>query len=396
MRKSIPVAAALCALAALPATAGAADSVVNYSVDASGSGTYNLNIDLSGPDHIETSTVEASFGWKASIPAVRFVNGRFVGIVAAPEQPTQMTGQLKRAIRHINKDNADRPVIVDCEGAEVEDEHMSSTAMTGVGGHPTGISFEPFDNVRFTDHKCTDGNKDIFGIFEDGGDPHGIWESPSEFDEFEQVFDLPAEAIGAGRITQFVKPQSDQLMPAQCPAYSQAPGERCSARLDWAGSIIFTKIPDDPEEPTSLVTPTAPDRFDAPPKPPAPVKPPVKPPFDDGDDLIAPLVLPPKTKVDASGRTVTFKAGCTAGCTGTATVTAGASGKGASASARRKALATLRFKVLAGKPRAIRLRLPAAARRHLLRHRRATLAVTLRPKGGAAQKKTLPIALPRR
>ena len=394
MHKSIPVAAALCALAALPATAGAADSVVHYRVDASGSGSYNLNIDLSGEDHIETSTVEATFRWESFIPAVRFVNGRFAGIVAMPDDPTKMTGELKRAIRHISKDNADRPVIVDCEGAEVEDEPLAGNAMTGIDGHPTGLRFEPFEHVSFTDHRCTNGNKDVFGIFEDGGDPHGIWESPSEFGEFEQVFDLPAEAIGSGRITQFVKPQSDQLMPVQCPAYSQAPGERCSARLEWAGSIIFTKLPDDPEEPASLVTPTAPDRFDGPPKPPAPPKPPV--PFDDGDDLIAPLVLPPKTKVDASGRTVTFKAGCAAGCTGTATVTAGAAGKGASASARRKALATLRFKVPAGTPRAIRLKLPAAARRHLLRHRRATLAVTLRPKGGAAQRKTLSIALPRR
>jgi hypothetical protein len=164
----------------------------------------------------------------------------------------------------------------------VRDEPLTSSSLVRTGDG-AGLVFRPFDHVSFTDHHCTDGSKGLFGIFGDTNDPHGIWE-PGEFGEFDQVFELPPEAIGAGRIVQWVKPQSGQVIPVACPGYSQEVGERCSSRLEWAGSLTFEKISEEPDAPAPLVTPQTPPRLDGPATPP----PAPKPPFD--DPLIAPLV----------------------------------------------------------------------------------------------------------
>jgi hypothetical protein len=282
-------------------------------------------------------------------------------------------------------------VITDCEGTDVVDRHLGTTALDNPADDPDVLVFRPFGSVEFADHHCTDGSKGQFGLFDDGGDPHALWESPSGLGPFDQAFELPAEAIGSGRIVQWVKPQSGQIIPAACPGYSQAPGERCSARLDWAGSITFTKLPDDPTEPVPLVTPTAPATLRRPRHAPGTAREaarrhgrrpdrPARPAQGQGRRARPHAVLHRglhrrlRRHGDDRRRPV---------------------GPGARAAAKAKALAILRFRVPAGRPRTIRLKLPAAVRRHLRRHRRATVAVTLRPKTGAARRTTLPLTIPR-
>ena len=101
---------------------------------------------------------------------------------------------------------------------------------------------------------------------------------------------------------------------------------------------------------------------------------------------------PSKAKLDAKGSTVSFRAGCATGCTGTAVLTTPA----ARAAAKRKPLATLRFRVAPGKARTVKLKLPRKARAAPRRAKRGTLAVTLKPKSGAAVRSKLALRLGRR
>ncbi len=381
MRTTITtITGALCAAAALlPATAQAA---TEYRAEAFGTGTYVLDIDASRDRSTETSRVEAHFAWRTVLPSVHFTDSRrFSHLGAAPIEPTRLTGTLKRAIRVIDRDRPSSATVVDCKGAEVADPAVRSDALRSTDALPHGLVLTPFERVEFTDHGCSTGEGGPFDVFTDGGDPHGIWTTEHPHGEFDQVFDLPPEAVGAGKVVQLVKPQPGQVIPVQCPGYSQEQGERCTSKLEWSGQVVFTKIGETRDEGDDLI---------------APLVPPGPAPERDDSDLIAPLV-PAKASVDRAGRTVSFRAGCAGGCTGTATITAGAGARAARAAATRRPLATLRFRVAAGAPRTVRLRLPAKARAALRRTRRATLAIALRPfRGDAVRRTSLRLALPRR
>lgn len=362
MTKRLTLAATLCALALTPTAALAGTTA--YRVDANGTGSYKLDLDLSQNGSIETSTVDATFAWTSFVAAVQFDEaGRLVGIVEQPDQPTTLTGQLKRKIDLVSPSAPDRAIHTTCQGADVTDAPMTTTSMQRVSDHV--ISFTPFERVSFADHQCSDGSKYAFGIFEDEGDPHGLWQPEGFSSDFEQRFELPAEAIGSGRIVQWVKPGAGQVIPQACPGYSQGPGEKCTVTMAWEGSITFTKISGNPLEPAPLVTPpTPPTRVDGPPV---------------VDDLLTPLV-PLKAKVAPGAKSVSFTATCPAGCAGKATIAA----------------AKLKFRVAAGGPRTVKLAIPKAARRKLRGAKRATLAVALTPPNGAPKRTTLRIALPRR
>lgn len=400
MTKRLTLAATLCAFAATPALAHAGSE---YRVEATGSGSYKLNIDFSTDDGIETRTAEASFAWSSQLDGVRFDDaGQLIGVTEVPTKPTVLTGTLKRAIDLVSKTAPDRAIHITCEGAEVRDPGLSTTSLSQVGSEPYGLVFEPFSSVDFTDHKCSGSKTEAWDIFGTDGDPHALWEPAGGMSVFEQRFELPPEAVGMGKIVQVVNPQPGQVLAGNCPGYSQAPGERCTATLQWSGTITFTKTAQTAPAPTKkpvddgddLIAPLV-----VPPKPVddgddliAPLVVPPKP-VDDGDDLIAPLV-PAKPKVGKGARTVTFRASCPAGCAGTAVVTpAGGPRTAAAAGAKRH---VLRFRVAAGASRTVRLTLPASVRRKLRGAKRAKLAITMRPPSGAARRTTLTVALPAR
>jgi hypothetical protein len=388
MTKRMTLTAALCAFAATPALAHAG---TEYRVEATGSGTYKLDIDLSGDSGLETRAAEASFAWSAQLEGVRFDDtGQLQGTYATPTEPTKLTGTVKRTYDQSSPGHSSHTT---CEGSDVRDEGLSVTSLEQVGGSGYGLSFKPFESLVFVDHKCTGSAAEAVDLFATEGDPHSLWEPAGGLSVFEQRFELPREAVGMGKIVQLVKPQQGQVLAGNCPGYSQAPGERCTATLEWSGTITFTKVAGTTPAPASdgddLVTPLVP------PKPGAgsgPVAPPVPPkPFD--DPLIAPLV-PAKLKVGPGARTVSFQASCPAGCAGTAVVTPAGGGPRAVAAAARRAV--LRFRIAAGGPKTVRLTLPASVRRTLRGAKRAKLVVTLRPPAGAARKTTLTVALPRR
>ena len=389
------LAAALCAFAAAP---GLAHAGSEYRVEAVGSGTYKLNLDLGSGGNIETRTTEASFSWSSRLDGVRFDDtGVLQGTYTTPTQPTALEGTVKRTYDTVSKVPAYSSHIV-CEGKDVRDEPLSVTSLDGAGPTPYGLRFKPFDHVEFVDHKCPGSAIDPTDLFETDGDPHALWEPAGDMSVFEQRFELPPEAVGMGKIVQVVKPQPGQVLAGNCPGYSQQEGERCTATLAWSGTITFTKTGGTSaakpvDEGDDLIAPLVPAK-----KPAidegddliAPLVPAKKPVIDEGDDLIAPLV-PAKPKVGPGAKTMTFRASCPAGCAGTAVVTA-AGGARASAASR----AVLRFRVAAGGPKTVRLTLPASVRRKLRGARRAKLVVTMTPPKGAARKTTLTVALPRR
>ena len=392
--KRMTLAATLCTLALTPALAHAGSE---YRVEAVGTGTYKLNVDLSTDDAIETRTAEASFAWSSRLDGVRFDDaGQLQGVYEVPREPTRLTGTLKRAIDHVSKNAPDRAIHVTCEGADVRDDGLSTTSLSGVDGNPYGLTFKPFSHVVFTDHKCSGESPEAFDIFATDGDPHALWEPAGDMSVFEQRFELPPEAVGMGKIVQVVQPQPGQVLAGNCPGYTQEPGERCTATLAWSGTITFTKIAGTtapPKKPfddgddliAPLVPPKPTDDGDDLIAPLVPAKP-----FDDGDDLIAPLV-PAKPKVGPGAKTVTFKASCPAGCAGTAVVSAAGGGRASAA-----ASSVLRFRVAAGGVKTVRLTLPSSVRRKLRGAKRAKLVVTLRPPKGAPRRTTLVVALPRR
>jgi hypothetical protein len=100
--------------------------------------------------------------------------------------------------------------------------------------------------------------------------------------------------------------------------------------------------------------------------------------------------------IDQYSREVELELGCTNGCSGTAEIIPGAAADGGTAkpraftAAKGKPVARIAFRVPAGKPRKIRLRLPTKARKALAKARRGTVRVTLEPRrGGPIARRTL-------
>ena len=198
---------------------------------------------------------------------------------------------------------------------------------------------------------------------------------------FDAQFSLPHEAIGMGKIIQNIYAAPASRSPAFCPGKD---GTTTACEFNWTGQLTFTKVA---EWQYGIETPGT--------EPP-------KPPFDPRADAISKAVeqygkepLDPRAQIISDavaqyGRELRFKAGCSNGCTGTAVITPAGSGPTPRAyAAARKALAKLRFKVPAGRPRVIKLKLSPRARAALRRARRANVQITLKPNSGPTRKVTL-------
>ena len=208
---------------------------------------------------------------------------------------------------------------------------------------------------------------------------------------FDTPFSLPREVFGMGYV--------EQLIPLQVVDGERCPGrlyDTTTCRLEWSGKVIFRKLW---EKTVKIDPPAAPapapksddDDFLVPLVPPAP-KPAPKPPADE-DDWLVPLVQQSSAKVDASGSSASVTVTCATGCSGDIELVPLTTG-GARAAAKPKAIAKARFRVPAGKPTKVRLKLGREARRALRRTRRAQLRLTFaRP---VRRTQTIAVRLPRR
>lgn len=228
----------LLAGALLPSTsASAAD--VTYRVIASGSGSYDLNIDLSSGGGTETSSVASSFGWRTVFPKVLFRNGRLAGPLTAPKAP-KLTGTVQRRLVSRSPDAPDRAIDFGCSGSAPRDPQ-------GVGGPEIDASrtrgvvvIRPFSGIEFATHRCDGFDPEPFGLFGDEQDPYGARNKDDR--AFTAYFVVPRKLVGQGRIVELVSPQPTQLLPAACPGYSQAAGEQCTAKLRWTAQIRFERV----------------------------------------------------------------------------------------------------------------------------------------------------------
>ena len=184
---------------------------------------------------------------------------------------------------------------------------------------------------------------------------------------FDTPFSLPREVFGMGYI--------EQLIPAQVVVGDRCPGrldDTVTCKLEWSGKVSFRKLWENTvESGGGEVGPSA-GPGDVPVElvPLVPKPAPPKPPVADDDDWLVPLVQQGSAKVDPGARTASVTVTCGGGCSGTASVVAAARGARAAAS---KPIASARFRVPAGKPTKVRVKLGAKARRSLRRSRRATL-----------------------
>ena len=217
---------------------------------------------------------------------------------------------------------------------------------------------------------------------------------------FDAQFSLPHEAIGMGKIIQNVYASPANRSPQFCPG-KDAHTTACG--FNWTGQLTFTKVgewqygietpgqepPTPPYDPRAEAISQAVAQYGQT----APVDPRAeaisraveqygKEPVDPRAQIIS-------DAVEQYGRELRLEVGCSGGCTGTAVISPGAAATPRAYAAARKALAKLRFKVPAGKPRVVRIKLTPKARAALRRARKARVQITLKPKSGPTRKTTL-------
>jgi hypothetical protein len=214
-------------------------------------------------------------------------------------------------------------------------------------------------------------------------------ESPvSEDDEFGPTgplavpFHLPAEATTAGKTIQLYEgPVAGHA--GYCPTELKERSSTQSCKVTFRGTITFER--------TDLGS--APEAPPAPPLPspaPQPAPRPAPQPEPSDDDLLAPLVPKAQTaKVGAKGASVTFRAACPAGCTGTATIRVASSKARSRATARiakkpagTRTLATVKFTVAkSATARTVRVAVPKKVRAKLRKAKGATVVLALKERG---------------
>lgn len=217
------------------------------------------------------------------------------------------------------------------------------------------------------------------------------------------TFELPLEAIGMGTIIQHVSARDEQRTPINCPDRGD---HVAGCAFTWSAKLTFNRTGEwqydgdlggeqppvhGPHiDPRAEAIMHAVDQYGK--DEPAPT--PHGPQFDPRADAII-------RAVEQYGQELRFEASCPSGCDGTAEVLPGRMPLTAreviATAAARKALAKLKFKV---KPsttaQKVKLKLPRKARAALRKAGGAKVKVTLKPKRGPAQVKTLTLRQKRR
>lgn len=237
-------------------------------------------------------------------------------------------------------------------------------------------------NIRLTDEvrvdwKCT-------------GDERVSATAPYEYTDngpalgsgpLDAYFTIPHEAVGYGKIIQNIKGPGGGF----CAGAHLTGTTKCG--YNWTGEVTLTKTSEtvisDVAEPRPVVVPSGAGSGSK------------EPTAAEIEKLLTPLIPAKAAKADAKGSTVSLTASCPTGCAGTAALTV-TGAKASGAAKARKPVATLRFKVKAGKPRLVKLRLPKKAARALRKAGKGKLAITLKPKRGRTVKKTVAVRVKRR
>jgi hypothetical protein len=401
-------AATLATAAALPAAAPAEDGYreTEYRADVTvdGSWTYHRK-ETWGDRNTDEVTANLDFVAKASIDDVLFRNGA----LATPERwgfgTTTGTGSaVHKVTRPVPATGSLETTTSTCDVGAGSDQYAELRSAPSTAGH-VGLTVRLARGMQVAmSSPCAD-RIGASGMMDNPFAPFGGG-------VFDKTIQLPHEVIGFGEVTELLEAGSTQRSPAVCPG-KDAFTDECA--FAWTATVKLVRTGGEHYDPAQQ------------PKPPTPPKPPVDPraeavawavdqygkdepaKVDPRAEAVAHavdqyVVDPPMDAraqilsevIDQYSREVELELGCTNGCSGTAEIIPGAAAGGgtatprAFAAAKAKPVARIAFKVPAGKPRKIRLRLPAKARKALARARRGTVRVTLRPRrGGPVARRTL-------
>lgn len=394
--------AGVVALAGPAAAQAAAPELYGVEVDAVVDTSYTGEAHTAALEH--SSSLALSTRVRASFLAVveRGAGGRILGASGEAQHTATTTGTITTREREYSSEWNDWwERATDCSGAGEarNDEGRTSlrpSPITPLVGASLVLNLADQLGVETS---CTDSGRN------GGAGPRSFaLLSPVPADEFGPsgplavTFQLSAEATTAGKTIQlFEGPEVGQ--PVYCPDELREQPHMTSCKVTFRGTITFTRDRSgDPGRP-SAGGGTA--RDPTPPRAPS------------YDDLLAPLV-PVRQQAQLSGgaASVSFRAGCRAGCRGTAAIrvparsarSAAAAANGARgrlaaqpAAARMRTLATIRVAVpKSERARAIRVVVPRRVRGALLRSSGAVVALTLTSRsGGRTMRTTLRLARPR-
>jgi hypothetical protein len=375
MRRALGLLLAGAALAAAPA-AQAATTDYGYAVDFDGRGSYHLLEREEFADGWRELEIDLTLSLTGAMPdPVVFRGSDVYNAVAADGGRGVATGTFVRRDYHREYGLITRT----CTTTDDARQTYGTTQLDSTLGDLVPLDgqahlfLRPFDGW-FVGFACSGGTESMSLIEADPGTV-----APGE-GLFDLSFSLPGEVFGMGFIEQVVAPRTVQG--GRCPGYDPAVTQEC--RLQWGGKVRFRKAFEH----------TVPDQ--APPAPPpspdlpelVPLVPPPAPPAQD-DDWLVPLVA--STSASLTSTTASVKVTCPAGCAGTASVLPAGSAR--AAAAKRRPLASQRFRVKPGRKAAtVRVTLGRKARSRLRRSGRATLQLTFT----SPKRRTQTIALRRR
>ncbi|HEX8120726.1 MAG TPA: hypothetical protein VF549_05590 [Solirubrobacteraceae bacterium] len=381
-----------------------------YRADIEVKGEWNFHRkEAYGDRQVDEVTASANFSAKASIEYVLFRNGALVTPERwAPSTVTTTGSAIRKETRPKPGDTHVLDTITsNCDAGAVGAMPAQLRKGTNTAGH-VGLVMRLTASIGMNAGDCAE----RVGGSPMADDPY----SPIGGDTFDKSIQLPSEVIGFGEITEFLQAGSTQKSPAVCPG-KDAFTDECT--FTWTATVKFVRTGGDLYDPAQQPPPPPPSDVNTGMDPraeaisaavaqyardnPTPVDPRAEAVSHAVEEYGKHMYDDPRAQIISDAvaqysRYVELELGCTNGCSGTGEITpAGggakpraAGGAVAFAAGKAKPIARVKFTVPAGKPRKIRIRIPAKARAALKRVSRATMKVTLKAKkGGPTSTRTL-------
>jgi hypothetical protein len=312
-KRLIPVAILGC-LALGPGAAEAA-TLTEYDVVIEGSGTWERHGATAG-----SYDRQATFTWRTTMPAVMF-EGKELRQTA----PTKISSAAAEARDDVVLPTPTGTFTGFCKGGPtVARAGELGRSLLPAGGGREALDIRVVGGIHVEMREC--GGDPVVSpgtlVLDAGGRAMGDG-------AFDARVEMPHEAIGMGKIIELLEGTASGQ---RCPRWTNASS---SCALRWKATVTFTRTR---------------QQQVAPPPGPDPVKDPI--PLPEGPPPLDDVFIPIKTKLSASGASVTVV--CPAGCSGTAK---------ALPLRGSKALARKRFTAPAARPTRVKLRFRAHGRR---------------------------------
>lgn len=374
------IAGGLAALALSAPAADAAPELYGVEVDAIVETTY------SGHENTPTFEHDASVALSTHVTAGflavidRAEGGRIVGATGEDQHTATTSGTITTREREYSADWDDwYERGTDCTGGgqNKNDEGRTSLSpdpLTPLVGASLVLNLA---DRLLVSADCTDTGRD------GGAGPRSFaLSSPLPEDPFSGGygplavrFDLPAEATAAGKVIQLFEGPAEGHA-AYCPEELAERAHKQACKVTFRGTITLTKTTTAPPPLPPVVPPVPGD---------VPIVRPTRPAADPAAER-KPLLPRQQARLGAGASRLSFRAGCSGGCDGTASIRI---------AGRPRTVATIRLRVPRGaSARTVQVTIPKSARRTLRRARGAVVVVALKDRASRRTSKvTLKLAV---